>query len=122
MSSMEQSILICQWNDIRKNILETMVKANEVALFKDEEENNDAFIIDSRKAEWLVDISASMFGTPIKVAFFNVLVSEIASPAYGFFCHLFSVEPTWVEIHSSIALKEKVREMQASLWGTNVNF
>ena len=48
-----------------------MVKAKEVALFKDDEERNNEFIIDSRKAESLVNISASMFGTPIEVAIFQ---------------------------------------------------
>ena len=42
MSSMEKDILSCQWNDIRKNVIEAMAKAKKVALSTEDNEESSA--------------------------------------------------------------------------------
>ena len=95
MSSMEKDNLSCQWNDIRKNVIEAMAKAKKVALStEDNEESSAGPTIDLGKVVSLVDVSGSIYGTPMEVAIaLGLLVSEIASPAYGHRCLTFSAEP-----------------------------
>jgi len=127
MSSMEIDVLSCQWNDIRKSVLEAMAKSKAVGAKKgdteDKDEQKSGPTIDLGKVVSLVDVSGSMHGTPMEVAIaLGLLVSEIASPGYGNRCLTFSAEPTWVELHSSMSLEEKVAKVQNSSWGYNTNF
>jgi len=127
MSSMEKDVLSCQWNDIRKNVVEAMTKAKGISSKQgdkeDKEEQKSGPTTDLGKVVSLVDVSGSMGGTPMEVAIaLGLLVSEIASPAYGNRCLTFSEMPTWVELHSSMSLDEKVTAMKNAPWGTSTDF
>jgi hypothetical protein len=124
LSTLEKDILSCQWNDIRKNVVEALEKAKISG--KEEEGGNKEKpgpSIDLGKMVSLVDVSGSMGGTPMEVAIaLGLLVSEIASPAYNNRCLTFSETPTWVELHQSMSLYEKVKKMQNAPWGMSTDF
>jgi len=124
ISTTEKDIFSCQWNDIRKSVVDAMQniqpgKESQV----EEDKTGDKQVIDLGKMVSLVDVSGSMSGTPMEVAIaLGLLVSEISSPAYAHRCLTFSSEPTWVELSEDMSLDEKVKKMQSAPWGMNTNF
>lgn len=130
LSTLEKDIFSCQWNDIRKSVVEAMEK---VKATKDEDEDNEDTqtdknenagpTVDLGKMVSLVDVSGSMGGTPMEVAIaLGLLVSEIASPAYSNRCLTFSATPEWVELDESMTLPEKVEKMRRAPWGMDTDF
>jgi hypothetical protein len=121
LSTLEKDIFSCQWNDIRKNVVEAMEKVKQE--MQQAEETSSAATVDLGKMVSLVDVSGSMSGIPMQVAIaLGVLVSEIASPAYANRCLTFSATPNWVELDSSMPIGEKVQKMMNAPWGMNTNF
>jgi hypothetical protein len=125
ISPLEKGILSCQWNDIRKNVVEALEKAKCGGNEEEEDGNKEKSgpTIDLDKMASLMDVSGSMGRTPMEVAIaLGLLVSEIASPAYSNRCLIFSATPTWVELHQSMSLYEKVRKMRNTPWGMSTDF
>lgn len=119
LSSLEKDIFAFQWDDIKNNVLQSLSEAKS----KKEVEQGHGLSIDLGKTVSLVDVSGSMGGTPMEVAIaLGILVSEIASPAYGNRCLTFSATPTWVKLDPSMSLDEKVKKMKQAPWGMNTNF
>ena len=104
MSTLEKDVLACQWNDIRTSVMEAMVaiagkQEEEQQQEESKEEEEEGMKVDLGKMVPLVDVSGSMYGTPIEVAIsLGLLVSEITAPAYRNRCLTFSQTPTWVEL------------------------
>jgi len=127
LSTLEKDIFSCQWHDIRNNVIKIMEKVTQLKGLEDLEEGKEdkksGLTVDLGKMISLVDVSGSMEGTPMNVAIaLGLLVSEIASPAYGNRCLTFSSVPTWVEFNPSMSLDEKVKTMKRAPWGMSTNF
>jgi len=123
LSTAEKDVFSCQWNDIRKNVIEAMRKNRAEKNSHVEEEKEDKPRIDLGNMVSLVDVSGSMSGTPMNVAIaLGLLVSEIASPAYSHRCLTFSSRPTWVELNDDMSLDQKVKKMKSADWGMNTDF
>ena len=115
MSTLEKDILSCQWNDIRTSVIKAMT-----TMEGKQQEGKKANL---NKMVPLVDVSGSMYGTPMEVAIsLGLLVSEITHPAYRNRCLTFSQTPTWIELHRSMSLDDKVQKVRNAPWGMNTDF
>lgn len=117
LSHLEKDILSCQWNDIRKSVIEAM------ATMQDTKEEDSGPTVNLGNLVSLVDVSGSMSGIPMEVAIaLGILVSEVASPEFCNRCLTFSSKPEWVELHQAMTLEEKVQKMLRAPWGMNTDF
>ena len=116
LSTLEKDLFGCQWQDIKTSVLEAIGRVK-----KGSDKIKGA--VDLGRVVPLVDVSGSMFGTPIEVAIaLGILVSEVASPTFANRCLTFHSEPSWVEFQPSATLDEKIMQMSRAPWGMNTDF
>ena len=71
----------------------------------------------------LVDVSGSMYGTPIHVAIgLGIIISELTNEKYKNRILTFESEPNWHIINEKSTLHEKVESLLKAPWGGSTNF
>lgn len=124
LSTVEKDLFSCQWDDIRRSVLEDMKKESfPDDGVKEKKEGNNGLTVDLGKMVSLVDVSGSMMGTPMEVSIaLGLLVSEVSSPTYANRCLTFTSAPEWVELDTDMSLDEKVKKLSNAPWGCSTNF
>jgi len=128
-STGEAAILDAQWNDIVRTVQK---QVEEFAAQQDDPEVEGAEDeaaatpaapgIDLGNLIPLVDVSASMSGTPMQVAIaMGLIVSQITAPAYRGRVLTFESTPRWHRIADG-GIFQKVRDLMRAPWGGSTNF
>lgn len=95
----EQSILERQWNDIRREFLNS-----------------------SKRYIPISDVSGSMSGIPMEVSIaLGILLSEISHDSFKDKVLTFHESPSWVDLKKCTSLAQKVTKLRFSSWGGSTN-
>jgi Domain of unknown function (DUF2828) len=114
-STLETDLLQLQWNDIRKNVKESMSKVRK--------SEGGEQKVDLGNMVAIADVSGSMDGIPMMVSIaLSILVSELAAPAFANRFLTFSEEPSWMKFGDNLSLKQKVMATQNAPWGFCTDF
>jgi hypothetical protein len=114
IQSAESSVYDAQWQKIIDGVLETSAKF----VGSDAPQG-----VNFGKLLPMVDVSASMSGTPMEVAIaLGILVSMTCDIAFRNRFITFDSKPTWVDLTGCQSLFDKVKETQIAPWGGSTNF
>jgi hypothetical protein len=138
LSTLEADLMNAQWASLRAGTLEAMRKAAELRDLQVLEAAAPAAAglgslaaleralpkhVDLGKLVALVDVSASMSGTPMEAAIaLGILVSELAAPTFRDRVLTFESVPNWVDLSSHTSIRDKVRACEQAPWGGSTNF
>lgn len=114
ITNAELCVYDAQWQKIIEGVLETSTKFLGI---------DAPFGLNFGKLLPLVDVSASMEGTPMAVAIaLGILVSMTCNIAWRNRFITFDTNPTWVDLSDCKSLYDKVNKTQRSPWGGSTNF
>jgi hypothetical protein len=114
IQSAESSVYDAQWQKIIEGVLETSAKF----VGSDAPQG-----VNFGKLLPMVDVSASMSGTPMEVAIaLGILVSMTCDLAFRNRFITFDSKPTWVDLTGYQSLFDKVKKTQSAPWGGSTNF
>lgn len=109
ISPIESGVFDAQWQKIKEGVLEGIQK--------------ESSALNLGNLVSVVDVSASMGGTPMEVAIaLGILVSELSSPAFKDRFITFSQKPEWVSLEGLTSLRDKVIKTMRAPWGMNTDF
>jgi len=139
LSTLEADLLDAQWASMRDGVVESMkaaAEARQTAVLDavaPQAATGLASVgtlaaalpkhVDLGKMVALVDVSASMDGTPMEVAIaLGILVSELTHDAFKHRLLTFESRPSWVDLTHCGSIREKVEKVQSAPWGGSTDF
>lgn len=135
MSTVEADLMQAQWVAVREGARQAMAAAAEEREAAVRQATGDGLeglaalkaalpqTVDLGKLVALVDVSGSMYGTPMEVAIaLGLLVSELAAPTFRDRVLTFETTPSWVDLSGCSTVLQKVATVQRAPWGGSTNF
>mmetsp|Transcript_15086 Transcript_15086/g.36772 ORF Transcript_15086/g.36772 Transcript_15086/m.36772 type:complete len:673 (-) Transcript_15086:394-2412(-) len=126
MSAAEDDVLNAQWNSLREDVRAQLAKAKELQdaeVLGEGAPTAPKATVDLGKLVALVDVSASMTGTPMEVAIaLGILTSELTAPAFRHRVLTFETHPQWVTFDAEAGIAAKTRQARHAPWGGSTDF
>ncbi len=114
VSSVESDILQQQWEDIRNDVIRSIVEKTA--------QSPSGGSVGLGKLVPLVDVSDSMSGTPMEVAIaLGILISEVNHPAFRDHLITFETNPHWFNLSQYTSVIDKVNATKQAAWGGSTN-
>ena len=137
LSALEADLMHAQWEAMRGGVREAMAAAaasREVAVLAAAGAGAGLEAVASLRAALpkpidlgklvpLVDVSASMTGTPMEAAIgLGLVVAELTHPAFRDRAITFESRPAWVDLSGCDTIAAKVQRLQGAGWGGSTDF
>ena len=141
LSTLEDDVINAQWAAVLQGLKDDLAKqraardddgCDHKASCDDDDDDNEKTLatkktktksVDLGNLVALVDVSASMSGTPMEVAIaLGLIVSSVAAQPFKDRVLTFEARPQWFALDPHKAPTEQIRHLQTAPWGSNTDF